>query len=49
MNDLSKLSLSDLRTLESQVQEALNTHNYHAISMAHEQILHIAQGAGLYK
>jgi DNA-binding protein H-NS len=47
MNDLSKLSLVDLRTLESQVQEALRTHNYLAISKAREQILHIAQSAGL--
>jgi DNA-binding protein H-NS len=47
MNDLSKLSLAELRTLESQVQEALKTHNYLAISKAREQILHIAQSAGL--
>lgn len=47
MNDLSKLSLADLRTLESQVQEALKTHNYLAISKAREQILHIAQSVGL--
>jgi DNA-binding protein H-NS len=47
MNDLSKLSLADLRTLESQVQEALKTHNYLAISKAREQILHIAHSAGL--
>lgn len=47
MIDLSKLSLSDLRTLESQVQEALKSHHYLAISKAREQILHIAQSVGL--
>lgn len=47
MNDLSKLSLSDLRTLESQVQDALKSHHYLAVSKAREQILHIAQSAGL--
>ena len=47
MNDLSKLSLSELRALESQVLEALKTHNYLAISKNREQILHIAQNAGL--
>ncbi|PWF44017.1 H-NS histone family protein [Massilia glaciei] len=47
MKDLSKLSLTDLRTLESQVQEALKTHHFLAISKAREQILHIAQSSGL--
>ncbi|NHZ38568.1 H-NS histone family protein [Massilia aquatica] len=47
MNNLSKLSLRDLRTLETQVQEALKTRHFLAISKAREQILHIAQSAGL--
>jgi DNA-binding protein H-NS len=47
MNDLSKFSLSELQALESQVQEALRTHHFLAISKAREQILYIAQSAGL--
>lgn len=47
MNDLSNLSLAELRTLESEVQEALKTRHYLDISKAREQILHIAQSACL--
>lgn len=47
MIDLSTLALSNLQTLELQVQEALKSHHYLEISKAREQILHIAQSAGL--
>lgn len=47
MQDLSKYSLSKLRALEAQVDEALKTHHYLSISRAREQILHIARNAGL--
>ena len=47
MKHLSTLSLSELRTLELQVQDALKTRHYLEISKAREQILHIAQSAGL--
>jgi DNA-binding protein H-NS len=47
MKELSKLSKTELRILEVQVIEALKTHHYLAISKAREQILHIAQSAGL--
>jgi DNA-binding protein H-NS len=47
MQDLSKYSLTQLRALEVQVIEELKTRHYLGISKAREQILHIAQSAGL--
>jgi DNA-binding protein H-NS len=47
MQDLSKYSLARLRALEAQVDEALKTQHFLAISRAREQILHIARSAGL--
>lgn len=47
MTDLSKLSLSELHTLNSELTEAIKSRQYLDISKAREQILHIAQSAGL--
>ncbi|WP_426189646.1 hypothetical protein [Massilia sp. DWR3-1-1] len=47
MNDLSKLSLSELHKLDSELAEAIKTRQYLDISKAREQILYIAQSAGL--
>lgn len=47
MKDLSKLSLAELRTLQTEVSEALKSRQYLEISKAREQILHIAQSTGL--
>ncbi|MEW7847626.1 H-NS histone family protein [Massilia aurea] len=47
MQDLSKYSMSKLRALDEQVNEALKTHHFLSISKAREQILHIARNAGL--
>jgi DNA-binding protein H-NS len=47
MQDLSKYSISKLRALEAQVDEALKTQHFLAVSRAREQILHIARNAGL--
>lgn len=47
MKDLSNISLAELRSLETEVKEALRTRQYLDISKAREQILHIAQSAGM--
>ena len=47
MHDLSKYSLVKLQALEVQIVEELKSRHYLSISQAREQILHIAQSAGL--
>jgi DNA-binding protein H-NS len=47
MQDLSNYSLSQLRKLEVQVVEELKNRHLLSVSQAREQILHIAQGAGI--
>jgi DNA-binding protein H-NS len=47
MQKLSDYSLSQLRTLEAQVEEELKKRHFLGISQAREQILHIARGAGI--
>ena len=47
MQDLTHYSLSQLRKLEAQIGEELKKRHFLGISQAREQILHIAQGAGL--
>lgn len=47
MQDLSKYSINQLRALEVQVIDELKTRHYLGISKAREQILHIAQSAGM--
>lgn len=47
MQDLSNHSLSQLRKLETQVAEELKKRQFLSISKAREQILHIAQNAGI--
>lgn len=47
MQDLSKYSIAQLRALEVQVIDELKTRHFLSISKAREQILHIAQRAGL--
>ena len=47
MQDLSKYSVSQLRTLEAQVIDELKTRHFLSISQAREQILHIARNAGI--
>lgn len=47
MHDLSTYSLSKLRALEVQVIDELKTRHYLSVSKAREQILHIAQSAGI--
>lgn len=47
MEDLSKYSVSRLKTLQSEVDEELKKRHFLGISQAREQILHIAQGTGL--
>jgi DNA-binding protein H-NS len=47
MQDLSKYSITQLRALEIQVIDELKTRHFLSISKAREQILHIAQSAGL--
>jgi len=47
MHDLSKYSLAKLQALEVQIVEELKSRHYLSISQAREQILHIAQSAGL--
>jgi DNA-binding protein H-NS len=47
MQNLSKYSLFQLRTLEVQVVEELKKRHFLGISQAREQILHIARGAGI--
>jgi DNA-binding protein H-NS len=47
MQNLSKYSITQLRALEVQVIEELKTRHFLSIRNAREQILHIAQSAGL--
>ena len=47
MQDLSKYSISQLQALEVQVIEELKTRHFLSVSQAREQILHIAQNAGI--
>ena len=47
MKDRSKLSLAELRTLETEVTDELKSRHFLDIAKAREQILHIAQSAGL--
>jgi DNA-binding protein H-NS len=47
MQDLSKYTITQLRALEIQVIDELKTRHFLSISKAREQILHIAQSAGL--
>lgn len=47
MQDLSSYSLAKLRALEVQVIDELKTRHFLSVSKAREQILHIAQGAGI--
>jgi DNA-binding protein H-NS len=47
MQDLPKYSITQLRDFEIQVIEELKTRHFLSISNALEQILHIAQSAGL--
>jgi len=47
MQDLSTYSLSKLRALEVQVIDELKSRHYLSVSKAREQILHIAQSAGI--
>lgn len=47
MQDLSKYSLAQLRALEVQVIDELKTRHYLSVSKAREQILYIAQTAGV--
>lgn len=47
MQDISNYSVSQLRKLQAEVQEELKKRHFLGISQAREQILHIAQSAGL--
>lgn len=47
MQDLSNYSLIQLRQLDAKLVEELKTRHYLSISQAREQILHIAQSAGV--
>lgn len=47
MQDLSNLSLAQLRKLDADVAEELKKRRFLGISQAREQILHIARSAGL--
>lgn len=47
MKDLSKLSLAELRNLETEVNDELKSRHYLDVSKAREQILHIAQSTGM--
>lgn len=47
MQDLSKYSIAQLRSLEVQVVDELKTRHFLSISKAREQILHIARSAGI--
>jgi len=47
MQDLSKYSITQLRALEVQVIDELKTRHFLGVSKAREQILYIAQCAGL--
>ncbi|MDP5007722.1 MAG: H-NS histone family protein [Glaciimonas sp.] len=45
--DLSNFSVADLRTLQDQVKHALKEREHEELNKAREQILAIAQGAGI--
>ncbi|MQR01316.1 H-NS histone family protein [Glaciimonas soli] len=45
--DLSNLSVADLRTLQEQIKQALKEREHEEKNKAREQILAIAQGAGI--
>lgn len=47
MKDLSDYTLTQLRQLDAQLIEELKARHYLSISQAREQILHIAQSAGV--
>lgn len=47
MQDLSKYSLAQLGQLDTQLIEELKKRHYLSVSQAREQILHIAQSAGV--
>lgn len=47
MEDLSKYSVSRLKTLQTEVDEELKKRHFLGISQAREQILHIAQSTGM--
>lgn len=47
MQDLSKYSIEELRALEVKLIDELKTRHFLSVSQAREQILHIAQNAGL--
>lgn len=47
MQDISNYSVSQLRKLQGEVQEELKKRHFLGVSQAREQILHIAQSAGL--
>lgn len=47
MEDLSKYSVSRLKTLQAEVDEELKKRHFLGVSQAREQILHIAQSTGL--
>ena len=47
MQDLSTYSLAKLRALEVQVIDELKSRHFLSVSKAREQILHIAQSAGI--
>lgn len=47
MQDLSTYSRAQLHQLDAQLIEELKTRHYLSVSQAREQILHIAQGAGV--
>lgn len=47
MQDLSTYSIAKLRALEVQVIDELKTRHFLSVSKAREQILHIAQSAGI--
>jgi DNA-binding protein H-NS len=47
MQDLSAYSISQLRKIQAEVDEELKKRHFLGVSQAREQILHIAQSAGL--
>jgi DNA-binding protein H-NS len=47
MQDLSAYSISQLRKIQGEVDEELKKRHFLGVSQAREQILHIAQSAGL--
>jgi len=47
MQDISNYSISQLRKLQAEVQDELKKRHFLGVSQAREQILYIAQSAGL--